>query len=144
LHRSLVRRQRVASSATAFTFDLTKGADILVIDVTASPGVDGDALEAAVVKEVDSLLSDGLSAAEVDRAVALINTEYLTSLQSAGTRADLISKFVTYFGDPSLVNAQTARYQEVNRDLVMEFVQAYMGANNRASLIYVPSGTDDA
>ena len=38
LYRALVRGRQVAQSATAYTFDLAKGADILVIDATARPG----------------------------------------------------------------------------------------------------------
>ena len=49
--------------------------------------------------------------AEVQRAVALIETALVSSLQSAGDRADKLSMFATYFGDPALVNEQTARYQ---------------------------------
>ena len=39
LHRALVRERQVAAEAQAFTYDLTKGADLLVVDVTARPEV---------------------------------------------------------------------------------------------------------
>src|SRR5258708_38897077 len=35
LYRRLVRERQVASEAQAFTFDLSKGSDLLVVDVTA-------------------------------------------------------------------------------------------------------------
>jgi predicted Zn-dependent peptidase len=142
LHRSLVRRQRVASSASAFTFDLAKGPDLLVLDVTASPGVNGDALEEAVVREVDALVKDGVSSTEVQRAVALLTTDYTNSLQSAGTRADLISKFVTYFGDSSRVNTQTQRYRDADLRAIMHFAESRLGPDNRISLLYVPASDD--
>lgn len=142
LHRSLVRRDRIASSATAFTFDLTKGADLLVLDVTASPGITDATIEEAAVREIEFLRTDGVSRDEVDRAVALLCTDYLTSLQSAGSRADLISKFVTYFDDATRINTQIASYQEVNHDAVMKFVDSHLAENNRVSLIYVPA-TDE-
>ena len=37
LHRHLVREQQVAAEAQSFTYDLTKGSDLLVLDVTARP-----------------------------------------------------------------------------------------------------------
>jgi zinc protease len=44
LYRSLVREQQIAADATAFTFDLAKGADLLVTDVTARPETSPDQL----------------------------------------------------------------------------------------------------
>jgi len=37
LKRRLVREREVAAETTAFTFDLAKGSDLLVVDVTARP-----------------------------------------------------------------------------------------------------------
>ena len=56
---------------------------------------------------------EGVTEDEVARAVALIQTELIVSLQSAGDRADKLSLFATYFGDPSLVNEQADRYRAV-------------------------------
>lgn len=139
LYKSLVRRQQVASSASAFTFDLTKGSDLLVADVTARPGVTPEELEQAVAGEIDSFVASGLEQRELDRAMALVSTDLVQSLQSAAARADLMSKFVTYFGDATLVNAQLSKYQVVTADDVSEFLSASLGADNRLSLLYVPS-----
>ena len=54
LHRALVREQEVASEASAFTFDLSKGSDLLIVDVTARPGVSVELLEAAVAAQIDA------------------------------------------------------------------------------------------
>ena len=138
LHRALVREQEVASEASAFTFDLSKGSDLLIADVTARPGVAVERLEAAVVAEIDRLRSGGVTAAELERAVALIETDFISALQSAGERADNLSRFATYFGDPALVNAQTSRYRAVSADAVSAFAREALGEDNRVSLVYVP------
>jgi zinc protease len=139
LQRILVREREVASEAAAFTFDLSKGADLLVLDVTGHPAVAGDALESAVADVVDSMRSRGVTPDEVERALALIETAFVTSMQSAGDRADKLSLFATYFGDPSLINEQIDRYRAVTAEQVTEFVHSRMGEDNRASLLYVPS-----
>ena len=138
LYRSLVRHRQVAADATAFTFDLAKGADILVIDVTARPEVSAEELEAAVMREVDLLRTDGVSQVEVDRAVALIQTDIVTSMQTASERADRLSMFATLFGDPELVNEQADLYAAVTAERVNAFARERMGDDNRAILIYVP------
>jgi predicted Zn-dependent peptidase len=138
LNRALVRERQVATSASAFTFDLSKGSDLLVVDVTARPGVDAARLEAEVAAELDRLHTAGVAQEEVDRAVALIETGVVAALQSAGDRADQLSKFATYLGDPTLVNEQVERHRRVTAADVTRFARERMGPENRAALVYVP------
>lgn len=139
LHRALVREREVASDVSAFTYDLTKGSDLLVLDVTARPGIEGDALEREVVREVDRLVSDGVSDAEVQRALAQVETELVAGLESAQLRADRLSMFATYFGDPARISAEPARYRAVTADAVRTFAAAHLHERNRASLLFVPA-----
>ncbi|HTK48942.1 MAG TPA: pitrilysin family protein [Gemmatimonadaceae bacterium] len=138
LYRRLVRERQVASEAQSFTYDLTKGSDLLVLDVTGRPETTPEQLERAVHEEVDRMHEEGVTAEEVARAVSLIETELLVSLQSAGDRADKLSLFATYFGDPSLVNVQAERHRAVTVEQVNAFARARLGPENRASLLYVP------
>jgi zinc protease len=141
--RSLVRAQRIASSASCFTFDLSKGADLFVADVTALPGITPEQLEAAVHAELDRIMTDGVTSAEVDRAIALTETHFVTSLQSAAERADQLSRFATYFEDAAVVNTQPARYRAVTAEAVSAFARDYLGRDNRAALLYVPAAQAD-
>jgi predicted Zn-dependent peptidase len=138
LYRSLIREQQIAADASAFTFDLAKGADLLVIDVTARPETTAEQLEESVESEVDKLLAEGVTAEEVARAVSLIETDMTTALQSAGDRADRISMFATLLGDPGLVNVQADRYRSVTAEQVTTFASERLGRDNRAKLLYVP------
>jgi predicted Zn-dependent peptidase len=139
LEQSLVRGQRVASQASAFTYDLAKGSDLLVIDATAHPDVTPEQLEAAVMAELDRLVDDGVTEDEVTRARALIETSFVTSMQSAAERADQLSRFATYFGDPTLVNTQVARYAATTAADVSALARERLGADNRVVLLYVPA-----
>ena len=67
------------------------------------------------------LLAEGVTAEEVERAVALIETDMTTALQSAGERADRISMFATLLGDAGLINIQSDRYRSVTADQVNAF-----------------------
>lgn len=138
LFRTLVREQQAAAEATAFTYDLVKGSDLLVVDVTARPETSVEALENAVHEEIDRLFAEGVTDGEVRRAVALIETDLIATLQSAGDRADRLSLFATYFRDPTLVNVQAAKYRSVTAEQVNTFARERLGRDNRASLLYVP------
>jgi zinc protease len=138
LYRRLVRELKVAADAGAYTFDLTKGADLLVVDATANGDVPADRLERAVHDEIDAFTRDGVTEQELSRALALIETDFVSSLQSAQDRADTLSKFATYFGDPALVNEQPGRYRAVTAAQVTAFAREWCGDQNRATLLYVP------
>lgn len=139
LEQSLVRGQRVASQASAFTYDLAKGSDLLVIDATAHPDVTPEQLEAAVMAELDRLVDEGVTEDEVTRARALIETSFVTSMQSAAERADQLSRFATYFGDPTLVNTQVSRYAATTAADVSALARERLGPDNRVVLLYVPA-----
>ena len=143
LHRSLVREKQVAAEAQAFTYDLTRGSDLLVVDATALPGISAEQLESEVASEIDRLVAEGVTEDDVARAVTLIETDLITSLQSAGERADKLSLFATYFGEPQLVNEQVERYRAVTAEAVNAFIAERLGEDNRASLLFVPREASD-
>ena len=138
LHRSLVRDRQIASEAACYTFDLAKGSDLLVVDVTARPEISPTQLEDETEREIDLIYRQGVAAADVNRAVALIETDLISSLQQAGERADRLSMFATYFRNPDLINDQVASYRAVTADRVNALISERFGPDNRASLIYVP------
>jgi len=109
-----------------------------VADVMARPGIAADRLEGETAHELDALQREGVRDEELQRALALIETALVRSLQSAGERADRLSMFATYLGDPALVNAQLDRYRAVTVDRVNAFARAALGEDNRLSLLYVP------
>jgi zinc protease len=138
LHRSLVRERQVAADVSSFTFDLAKGTDLLVVDVTARPETSAPQLEEEVEREIDHLHRNGVTEAEVRRAIALIETDLIASLQSAGERADRLSMFATFFKEPQLINEQASRYAAVTVDQVNSIISERFGDDNRANLVYVP------
>ena len=81
---------------------------------------------------------------EVTRAVALIQTDMVTALQSASDRADRLSMFATLLGDPALVNEQADKYAAVTADKVNAFAQKRLGPENRAKLIYIPRAESES
>jgi len=112
---------------------------VLVVDATARQGITGEQLEQEVAREIDTLVKQGVSADDVARAVTLIQTAQIHELESSSDRADKLSLFATYFGDPALINEQVDRYARVTAAQVNAFASERLGPNNRASLLYVPS-----
>jgi len=143
LYRALVRERQIAADAAVFTFDLAKGADILVLDVTARPEISAEKLEEEILVEIELVRTEGVSDDEVERAVALIQTDTITAMQTASERADRLSMFATLLGDPDLVNEQAGKYAAVTTGRVNEFIRGRMVLENSATLIYVPRQQPD-
>ena len=142
LHQTLVRERQLASAATCFTFDLSKGSDLLVIDATARPGVSAEALEQGIVDVIDELRTKGPTAGDLARVLAQTETDFVVSMQSAGDRAEQLSRFATYLGDPQLLNEQLPRYRAVTEKSLRAMAAERFGVDNRASLVYVPRNPD--
>ena len=74
----------------------------------------------------------------------MLETEWVTGLQSSAGRADKLSQFATYFGDPARVNDELARYRAVTVDELNAFARSHLGPTNRATLMYVPRAAAEA
>ena len=104
----------------------------------ARPETLPEELETQVNRELDLLVTDGVQQNEVDRAVALIETEMVSAMQLASERADRLSMFAMFFGDPERLNEQSANYHAVTVDSVNTFAATRLKRENRASLLYIP------
>jgi predicted Zn-dependent peptidase len=142
LHRSLVRERRVAKSVTSYQYPLLTGASMLLTWATGYPRTSLDDLEAALAEEVSGLR--GAEQAEVDRAIALAETDLVHALEHASSRADQLSMFELYFGEPERVNTMLDRLRAVSVDEIRAFAAARFGDDNRAVLTYQPASAEGA
>jgi predicted Zn-dependent peptidase len=142
LYRSLVRDRQLAADVAAFVFPWAHGSTALGIWATARPEVEVDALETALLAEVDRLAADGPTDDELGRVRTLHAAAVETSLEQLGERADRISQYACLFGDPELVNAEVARYDAVDVAEVRSVMAERAGADNRLVLTYVPDDED--
>lgn len=136
LYRSLVREQRIAKDAVSYVFPLQTGASLILLWVTGYPDADPDTLETALARELQDL--ESVSQKELDRAVALTETQLLREIQNVGSRADLLSMFDQIFDDPGRLNTEVERIRAVSRDQVRDLASEFLGPDNRAILTYLP------
>ncbi len=140
LNRRLVREQRLAQDVVAFAFPIVVGAAMLVVWATARPGVDPDALEAALDHEIAALTD--VSADEVRRAVRLIEARQLEELQRVDERADQLSMFTCLFDDPGRVNTELDRIRAVTPDQVRTVAGHHLRSDRSATMVYIPGGAE--
>ena len=140
LYRRLVRERKVAKDVVSYAFPLLTGAAMLLLWVTGYPGTDPDVLEAALSEELEDLA--GAQQRELERAIALTETDLVRSLEKVGERADLLSMFDLYFDDPDRLNGEIDRLRAVTIEQVRSFSAERLGPDNRAVLVYEPSADE--
>ncbi len=136
LYRSLVRERRIAKSVVTYVYPLLTGASMLLTWATGYPDTDLEALEKAMSEEIEGL--SGADQVEVDRAIALAETDLVHTLERVSSRADLLSMFDLYFDDPGRLNRELDRLRSVTVDQIRRFAAARLGPDNRAVLTYQP------
>ncbi|HEX7243380.1 MAG TPA: pitrilysin family protein [Longimicrobiaceae bacterium] len=144
LYRSLVREQRVAKDVGAAAFPLVTGATLLIVSTTGNPDTAPEALEAALLAELEAVRSAPDLGREIERAVTGIEARHVIGLQQVSERANDLSMYATQFGDPERINTELDRYRAVTGERVRRFALELLGADNRAVLTYVPLAAREA
>lgn len=98
LHRALVVEQKLAQSIEVDVEPLTLGS-VLVVAVTAQQGVTGEALMAALEKEVGRLTAQPITDAEVERARSQRLTELARQIETPLGQAQWLQMMHQWLGD---------------------------------------------
>ena len=97
-------------------------------------------LEDALAEEMAAL--SGVEQSEVDRAIALTEIDLMYELEHVASRADQLSMFELYFGEPERVNTLLDRLRSVTVDQIRSYAEEYFGADNRAVVTYEPANAE--
>ena len=111
------------------------GAALLIADLPAREGVDPAELEAAY-HEIANI--GEITEAEMERARALITSDWLHHLATVDGRADTFSQFTTLFDDPGLVNSMLPRVLSVTAADVRAIAAEVIRPDNRVVLVFEP------
>ncbi len=135
-YKRLVRERRIATGVVTYVFPLLSGASMLLVWATGFPNSDPAELESAMTEEIDALA--GAEQSELDRAIALTETDLVRAIEPVAERANLLSMFELYFDDPGRLNRELDTLRAVSLDQIRSFVSERLGSDNRAVLTYEP------
>jgi predicted Zn-dependent peptidase len=139
LHRRLVRDERIAQDVVGFSLGFVAGASIWAGWATVRPGVPVERVELAFLDELERLGREPITADELARARALIETEELGALQRVEERADRLSMYALLFDDPGLVDKMLGRYLSVTAERIQRVAGEVFRADNRLVMTYLPA-----
>jgi zinc protease len=142
LHRKLVIEREAASSVDA---QLTPFADpsLLRLAVTTARGHSADEIVQTIDGEIAALIEQPPTAAEVEKAKALAETDFWTSLVDVDGKAEALGHFETALGDFRRLDTLAARLTAVTADDVARVVRGYLVAQRRTIVIAEPEADED-
>jgi predicted Zn-dependent peptidase len=101
--------------------------------------VDPDLVERAFEEELERLGREPVTADELARAKALIETFELEALQRVEERADRLAMYATLLDDPDFINRQLERYLSVTPEQIQAVAAEVFRPDNRVVITYVPA-----
>ncbi|HTL33926.1 MAG TPA: pitrilysin family protein [Kofleriaceae bacterium] len=142
LHRKLVIENESASSVDA---QLTPFRDpsLLRLAVTTARGHNADEIIATIDAEISSLIENPPSAPEVEKAKALAETDFWSSLVDVDGKAEALGHYETALGDFRRVNVIAERLTQVTADDVARVVRSYLLPQRRTIVIAEPESEDE-
>ncbi|MFI6847985.1 insulinase family protein [Kitasatospora sp. NBC_00085] len=143
LYNRLVRRDRTAVAAGFGLLRLAGAPSLGWLDVKTSGDATVGQIETAVDEELARFAAEGPTAAELERAQAQIEREWLDRLTTVAGRADELCRYAVLFGDPKLLNNALPKVLDVTAEEVRDIARARLHPQNRAVLVYEPTTADD-
>ena len=134
LHQSLVKEQKLFSNIECFHFGSTDRG-LLTIEGKLVKGVTLEVAEAAVQKEVDQLLSVGVTESELQKAKNKTESMIAFEDMSLMNRANSLAHY-ELLGDANMMNTEFARYAAVTADELLEQAKQVFAQKNMNVMHY--------
>jgi predicted Zn-dependent peptidase len=123
----------------AYGVDLAHAPAPLIVTATARDGVTAEELEAGLTTVVDALATEPVTAAELDRAKALLTTSWWRQVATVAGRADVLGRYATQFGDPARAGERLLAWQAVTADDLARVAARVLRSEHRVTLTYLPT-----
>jgi zinc protease len=126
LNKELVREQRIASSAGAGYDSTARGPGMFYLDGTPSEGKTAADVEAALRKEIEKLIQDGVSEEELARVKAQVVAGHVFQLDSMFFQAMQIGQLESIGLSHRDVDTMLKKLQAVTAEQVRDVAKKYL------------------
>ena len=138
LYKKLVYELQTAQSVSAFQ-DGSRLDGKFQIDVTPKPGQKVSDIDRVVQAQIDSVISNGITPRELQRAQNTYKASFLNRLASVLGKAEVLNSYNYFVGNPDFVQQDAARYERVTAADVQRVAKTYLG-RPKIILTVVPEG----
>ena len=138
LYKKLVYELQTAQSVSAFQ-DGSRLDGKFQIDVTPKPGQKVSDIDRVVQAQIDSVISNGITPRELQRAQNTYKASFLNRLASVLGKAEVLNSYNYFVGNPDFVQQDAVRYERVTAVDVQRVAKTYLG-RPKIILTVVPEG----
>ncbi|MCF2527998.1 M16 family metallopeptidase [Yinghuangia soli] len=146
LYRALVTDRRLAQAEGGFmaAWGLMHYPSMVMGACAPREGIAAEDVVAAYVEVCDEAAQGGVTAAELDRARAMLTADWLRELATVNSRADALGQYATRFGDAEHIRSRIELLDAVTEEDVLRVAAETFRADNRIVLTYLPEAAADA
>jgi zinc protease len=137
LYHSLVYEQQVAQRAS-FDADLREDLGLLTFRVIVAGGKTLAQAEKSLNQQIEKVLKDGVTEAELDKAKNRFLTGKLMDRETNNGKANALGEAVVIYHDPDRINTDLAKYQAVTAKQVKDVLNKYLNGKKRVLIEYLP------
>ena len=138
LHQRLVREEQAALDVTVAP-DLRRGPGVFIVFAVANQGVEAESLQEMVDQEVARVTEEGVTDAELERALNRRRANEVLGRQDAMGRAESLQWYNHFHGTPEALQGDLERYEAVTAEDLQAIAARYLNPENRAAIITRPA-----
>ena len=135
--QKIVREQQLAPNVNAGR-DGAIGPGLFRVIGTVTPGKTPEALEAAVLAEIERVKNEPIAEWELEKARNNAKRAVVAGLTSSLQRATQLAEFAASYGDASLINQRVDRVMKVTAADVQRVAKTYLTPENRTVVVTAP------
>ena len=146
LNRALVYDEQLCSDVSAFNQSLEISGSFGIV-ATARPGASLATIERRIDELVAELAAKGPTKAELDRVKTKWEFEFVSGLERIGGfggKADILNRYNTFLGDPTMLDKDVSRYREATTEGVRDAVAHLVDNRNRLAVRYRPESSQQS
>ena len=137
LYQALVYREQVAQRVS-FDADLNEDLGLLTARIILASGKNPAEAESSFQKQIDDVLKNGVTNAELEKAKSRFLTGKLLERETNNGRASTLGEAAVVYGDPNRVNTDLAKLQAVTAEQVQTVLKRYLAGPKKVTIEYLP------
>ncbi len=137
LQKQVVDLQQKAVAAGAFSLPSEDPGLVMMYGI-GNMGVKPEELEASMDAEVNKVLTEKVTALELQKCLNQTENEFVTKNQRVLGIVEMLANYHVYFGNTNLINTELERYQKITSDDLLRVAKKYLRKENRLVLYYLP------
>jgi zinc protease len=137
LYQTMVYEQQVVQSVSCDA-DLREDLGLLVFRLILASGKTIAEAEKSLSNEIEQVLKNGVTEAELDKAKSRFLTGKLEERETVNGKASALGQAVVVYGDATRVNTDLAKLQAVTTAEIKEVMNRYITGKKKVVVEYLP------